>query len=119
MVSSLKQNIDTYGCPKYIRCDNEPKLIIKQLSQFCQHEGIEIKFTQPGKPTQNGLGERLNSTMRRECLNLKVFKTIEEAQKNLDKWWNVHNFEDLTHLLKEKHHKWFGVTYINMSSGIS
>lgn len=41
---------------------------------------------------QNGLVERLNGTIRTECLNLKVFKTIPEIQKDLDEWWNSYNF---------------------------
>jgi putative transposase len=76
--------------PKYIRCDNGPKLISKQLEKFCVKHAIELSFIQPRKPMQNGLIERLNGTVRRECLNLKVFKTIPEVQQDLDKWWNIY-----------------------------
>ena len=92
LIESLKNLIDTYGKPKYIRCDNGPELISKQLDKFCKKNIIEIRFTQPGKPMQNGLVERLNGTIRTECLNLKIFKTIPEVQQDLDKWWNSYNF---------------------------
>ena len=46
-----------------------------------------------GKPTQNGLVERLNGTQRGECLNLKYFKTVKEVQQDLDIWWNSYNFD--------------------------
>ena len=62
------------------------------MEKFCKKNQIEIHFTQPGKPMQNGLIERLNGTIRTECLNLKVFKTIPEMQKDLDEWWNSYNF---------------------------
>jgi putative transposase len=50
LIESLKNLIDTYGKPKYIRCDNGPELISKQLDKFCKKNSIEIRFTQPGKP---------------------------------------------------------------------
>jgi putative transposase len=51
---------------------------------------------------QNGLIERLNGTVRSECLNLKVFKTIPEVQQDLDKWWNCYNFDRPHSALKGK-----------------
>lgn len=92
LVESLKYLVQTYGCPRYIRCDNGPELVSKQMEKFCKTNQIEIRFTQPGKPMQNGLVERLNGTIRTECLNLKIFKTIPEIQKDLDEWWNSYNF---------------------------
>lgn len=65
--------------PEYIRCDNGPKMI----SVGFKH-GIEIRYLQPGKPMQNGLVERLNGTIRTECLNLTVFATIQQILEALD-----------------------------------
>ena len=36
LVESLKNLIDTYSKPQYIRCDNAPELIGKQLAIFCK-----------------------------------------------------------------------------------
>jgi putative transposase len=81
-----------------LRCDNGPEFISEELAKFAQRHAISLRFSQPGKPTQNGLVERLNGTQRKECLNLKYFKTgrhsvVQEVQDDLDKWWREYNFE--------------------------
>lgn len=70
-----------------------PELISLQMSKFAEKYGIQIRYSQPGKPMQNGLVERLNGTLRRECLNLKVFQNVIQMQAALDEWWQVYNFE--------------------------
>ena len=54
------------------------------MVKFGLKHGIEIRYTQPGKPMQNGLVEQLNGTIRTECLNLAVFRTIQQVQDSLD-----------------------------------
>ena len=93
LVKLLQELITQKGKPDYIRCDNGPEFISRVLEKFTQENGIEIRFSQPGKPTQNGLVERLNGTQRKECLNLKYFKTVQEVQRDLDIWWNSYNFD--------------------------
>lgn len=93
LVGDLKYLVALYGKPNYIRCDNGPELISGEMADFCKQAGIELRFIQAGKPTQNALVERLNGTLRRECLNLHTFSTITHLQTCLDAWWNVYNFE--------------------------
>lgn len=93
LVKLLQELIAQKGKPAYIRCDNGPEFISHILEKFTRENGIEIRFSQPGKPTQNGLVERLNGTQRKECLNLKYFKTVQEVQQDLDEWWNSYNFD--------------------------
>ena len=57
------------------------------------YEIIEIKFIQPGKPTQNGIVERLNGTVRTECLNLNWFYSLEEINHLLGQWYKTYNFD--------------------------
>ena len=102
LVTALENLIATYGKPEYIRCDNGPELVSKKMAKFCKKQGIEIRFTQPGKPMQNGLVERLNGTIRTECLNPKVFTTINQIQAELDEWWRIYNFERPHSSLKGK-----------------
>lgn len=93
LVIYLEQMVAAHGKPEYIRCDNGPELISVAMVKFGLKHGIEIRYTQPGKPMQNGLVERLNGTIRTECLNLNVFQTIRQVQEALDKWWQGYNFE--------------------------
>lgn len=93
LVSLLEELVDQKGKPAYMRCDNGPEFISKALEKFAKENQIEIRFSQPGKPTQNGLVERLNGTQRMECLNLKYFKTVQDVQQELDIWWNSYNFD--------------------------
>ncbi len=50
-----------------------------------------MRFIQPGKPTQNGLIERLNGTLRKECLNLEWFESIPKFNEKIQEWWHVYN----------------------------
>lgn len=93
LVNVLTNLIETYGKPSYLRCDNGPEFISNDLKKFAEKHDIELKFSEPGKPTQNGLVERLNGTLRTECLNLTYYKTLDHLQQDLDKWWNQYNFE--------------------------
>lgn len=79
------------GCPSYIRCDNGPEFISAKLAQWADKHQVDIRFTQPGKPTQNGLIERLNGTLRKECLNLEWFVSIPKLNEQLQKWWHEYN----------------------------
>ena len=87
----LDKVVQWRGCPRYIRCDNGPEFISKKLEQWASDNGVEILFIQPGKPTQNGLIERLNGTLRKECLNLEWFESIPQLNLQLQDWWHIYN----------------------------
>ncbi len=81
------------GRPAYIRTDNGPEFISDELCQWATKNRFELRFIQPGKPTQNGIIERLNGTLRRECLNLNRFYSLSELNEHLDKWYQTYNFD--------------------------
>ena len=81
------------GWPRYIRCDNGPEFISQVLRTWAKEKGIEIRFIQPGKPTQNGIIERLNGTVRKECLNLNWFYHLDEVNELLGQWYKTYNFD--------------------------
>ncbi|MFN4144926.1 MAG: integrase core domain-containing protein [Runella sp.] len=92
VVEVLEKLVAMRGKPAYIRTDNGPEYISQVLAQWADKNGIEQRHIQPGKPTQNGIIERLNGTLRRECLNLHWFKTKAELDKYLEKWFIAYNF---------------------------
>jgi len=87
----LDQLIQWRGKPQYIRGDNGPEFISKELDRWAKQHQVELRFIQPGKPTQNGLIERLNQTLRRECLNLEWFQNLKELNDEIQHWWKVYN----------------------------
>ena len=93
LIETLDRIGEMRGWPRYIRCDNGPEFISYMLKQWAEEKNIEIKFIQPGKPTQNGIVERLNGTVRTECLNLNWFYSLDEINHLLGQWYKTYNFD--------------------------
>lgn len=91
LIEILDKIIQWRGKPQYIRCDNGPEFISHKLQLWAEKHGIEIRFIQPGKPSQNGLIERLNGTLRKECLNLEWFESISKLNEQIQDWWSTYN----------------------------
>jgi len=91
LISCLNHLIQARGKPSYIRCDNGPEFISKALSKWAEAQNIDIFFIQPGKPTQNAIIERLNGTLRTECLNLHWFQSIHELNAAIQHWSVCYN----------------------------
>ena len=91
VIRALEQIIQWRGKPQVIRCDNGPELISKSLKEWAQKNDIELRYIQPGKPSQNGLIERLNKTLRQECLNLTWFRSIAQLNEEIQSWSQIYN----------------------------
>lgn len=46
-----------------IRCDNGGEYVSHEFKNFCKQKGIQIEFTVPYSPQQNGVAERKNRTL--------------------------------------------------------
>ena len=91
LVEVLEQVTAWRGAPSYIRCDNGPEFISHRLAEWATRHGVELRFIQPGKPSQNGLIERLNGTLRKECLNLHWFKSLRVLNDEIQRWSVIYN----------------------------
>jgi putative transposase len=58
--------IEDRGVPNVIRVDNGPEFTSEMMKTWFEDRKIELRFIQPGKPTQNEFIERQNGSMRRE-----------------------------------------------------
>ncbi len=81
----------TRGLPKMIVCDNGPEFISQNLDIWAYQNKVELKFIQPGKPTQNAYIESFNGKFRDECLNQHWFLNLEEARQEIEAWRKDYN----------------------------
>ena len=79
------------GYPAKIRMDNGPEFVSGQLAGWALQHGIDLEFTQPGKPTQNSYVERFNRTFREEVLDFYVFSRLSEVRTIVDAWVQEYN----------------------------
>ena len=56
------------------------------MDQWAWENGVQLDFTRPGKPTDNGLCESFNGRLRDECLNVHEFESIEHVRQRLESW---------------------------------
>jgi transposase InsO family protein len=80
VIETLAELFLTEGIPEFIRSDNGPEFIAKNVRFFLQSMGVKTAYITPGSPWENGFIERFNGTLRDELLNREVFYTLKEAQ---------------------------------------
>lgn len=91
VVRLLQRLIDAYGKPTKLRCDNGPEFISAILSEWCEPNGIELHWIQPGKPTQNAYIERFNGSFRREVLDAYSFANLAQVREIVGGWLDDYN----------------------------
>lgn len=93
VIQILERTIEDQGKPACIRVDNGPEFISKEFKDWCAQKGITIRYTQPGKPMQNGYIERFNRTFRENVLDAYLFKDIGQVQQLADEWMEDYNYK--------------------------
>jgi transposase InsO family protein len=80
-----------HGTPEYIRSDNGPEMVAKNLRGWLQRIGTQTAYITPGSPWENGYCESFNGKLRDELLNGEIFYTLREAQVIIEHWRNHYN----------------------------
>jgi putative transposase len=93
VVRALDRAAAWRGYPKKLRVDNGPELTSVRLADWADDNDVELEFTEPGRPMQNGFIERFNRTYRTEVLDLYIFKKLKEVQEITDNWVIEYNEE--------------------------
>ena len=82
----LDQLLHDRGVPTAVVIDNGPEFTSKAMFLWSQRTGVELRFIQPGKPTQNGFVESFNGKFRDACLNENWFLDINDARGTIEHW---------------------------------
>jgi len=83
VLNQLKEDI---GLPERLRVDNGPEFTSKKFQSWCNENNIEIRFIQPGSPTQNAFIERFNRYFREDVLDAYWFEDLEQLRIIMEKW---------------------------------
>ena len=81
------------GWSQSLRSDSGPEFISEELQTWCRINEVELRWIEPGKPTQNAYIERFNGTFRREVLNANVFGSVVQVRQLVDEWVVEYNTE--------------------------
>ena len=93
VIAILERLSCEHGPPQFMRSDNGPEFIARQVQRWLADQQTETLYIEPGKPWQNGHVESLHGKLRDECLNMEVFASVREAAVILEAWRRDYNQE--------------------------
>lgn len=76
----LERAIQEHGAPAFLRSDNGPEFIAKEVQRWLAANQIKTICIDPGSPWQNGFVESFHGRFRDECLNQEQLWTLTEAR---------------------------------------
>jgi putative transposase len=93
VLAVLEQLVAMHGVPQFVRSDNGPEFIALVVRTWLAQHQMRTLYIDPGRPWQNGYGERFNGTVRDECLNMHSFHSVAEARVVLSVYRRQYNEE--------------------------
>ena len=93
VVEVLERLMCERGTPAFLRSDNGPELIARQVREWLAVKGVQTLYIEPGSPWQNAKAESFNGRLRDECLNMEWFRNLREAQVVIESWRHFYNEE--------------------------
>lgn len=91
VIEVLERAAEQHSLPKTICVDNGPEFSGRALDQWAHQNGVNLQFSRPGKPTDNAMIETFNAKVRAECLDQHWFRSLQEAQEQLESWRTEYN----------------------------
>jgi len=91
VVERLADLFVSHGVPEYIRSDNGPEFVSKQIRHWLKASGVQTLYIEPGSPWENGYIESFNGKLRDELLNREIFDTLLEAKVLVEHWKEEYN----------------------------
>ncbi|MCE7530492.1 IS3 family transposase [Polynucleobacter sp. IMCC 29146] len=91
VIEQLANAMIDNGIPEYIRSDNGPEFIAKDLRSWLSGIGVKTAYIEPGSPWENGFCESFNGTFRDNLLDGEIFYSLREAQIIVREWVKHYN----------------------------
>ena len=91
VVDVLRRVCAVRGTPQRIRCDNGPEFVSLHLDQWAHWNHVQLDFSRPGRPSDNGFCESFNNRVRQELLNPTWFRSLDDARRQAAEWRRDYN----------------------------
>jgi len=91
VIEVLAEAMIEHGIPEYIRSDNGPEFVARELRKWLAQTGTATLYIEPGSPWENGYCESFNGKLSAECLNGEIFYSLREAQVVIEMWRQHYN----------------------------
>jgi transposase InsO family protein len=81
VVEALSRVGKTVRLPACITVDHGTEFTSRALDLWAWENKVQLDFTYPGKPTDNGLCDSFSGRLRGECLNTHEFEPLEQVSR--------------------------------------
>lgn len=94
VIDCLEELLITTGRkPQWLRSDNGPEFIARQVQEWLERAGIGSDYITPGSPWENGHVESFHASLRAEFLNRELFFSMKEVEVISEDWRHHYNHE--------------------------